>query len=211
MMLIGVGLVVAGIVVIAVPVVSTYLRGAADDQALKDWNSGGATALAGAPPGKDPDAVPGSSTAAKCVPNSAPAGDFALVNFVALPQYNYAGVAGNGDWNSLHVRSMVHYKTSPGPGQKGNVIIAFHREPHYEHIDQMKVGDEVTVQDRDCHTFTYRITGKWIHDPNKVTELVSTGGYNLTLITCTPWWRDYQRIVWRADLVSAPSPTPAGA
>jgi sortase (surface protein transpeptidase) len=57
------------------------------------------------------------------------------------------------------------------------------------------------VQDRACNTFTYKITGRWVQDPNKVTALNSTGGYDLTLITCTPWWRDYQRIVWRATLV----------
>jgi sortase A len=205
-MLLGVGLVVAGIVVIAVPVISTYVRGAADDQALKDWRNGGSSALAGAP--HDPDAVPGAATATTtCTPNSSPAGDYALVNFVALPQYGYVGVAGNGDWNSLHERSMVHYKTSAAPGQKGNVIIAFHREPHYEHIDQMKVGDQVTVQDRTCHTFTYRISGRWVRDPNQVTELNDTPGqYDLTLITCTPWWRDYQRIVWRATLVDPAPP-----
>jgi len=209
-MLIGAGLVVAGLVVIVVPIITTYMRGAEDDRALQDWRSGGSSALAGAP--NAPDAVPGSSTAGQgqaapaCQPNAAPANDYALVNFVALPQYGYTGVAGNGDWNSLHQRSMVHYKTSPAPGQKGNVIIAFHREPHYEHIDQMKVGDEVTVQDRACNTFTYKITGRWVHDPDKVTELTSTGGYNLTLITCTPWWRDYQRIVWRATLVDPAPP-----
>ena len=205
MMLVGAGLVIAGLVVIAIPVITTYIRGAADDRALQEWRSGGSSAIVGAP--SDPDAVPGSSTAvsAQCKPNAAPAADYALVTFTSLAQYGYAGVAGNGDWNSLHQISMVHYKTSPAPGQKGNVIIAFHREPHYEHIDQMKVGDQVTVQDRACNVYTYRITAKAIHDPNQVNELVSTGGYDLTLITCTPWWRDYQRIVWRATQV-APSP-----
>ena len=201
MMLVGGGLVVAGLVVIAIPIITTLVRGAADDQALKDWRSGGAAALAGAP--HDPDAVPGASTAASCKPDTAPADDYALVTFAgSVAQYGYAGVAGNGDWNSLHDRSMVHYKTSPAPGQKGNVIIAFHREPHYEHIDQMKVGDQVTVQDRSCTTVTYRITSRTTLDPNKVTQLVNTpDAYNLTLITCTPWWQDYNRIVWRAALV----------
>jgi LPXTG-site transpeptidase (sortase) family protein len=213
-MLAGAGLVIAGVVVIAIPVITTYIRGGADDQALQEWRSGGSSALAGVP--NAPDAVPGSSTAVQgqaapaCKPNSAPAQDYALLTFDSLSQYGYSGVAANGDWNTLHQRSMVHYKTSPDPGQQGNVIFAFHREPHYEHIDQMKVGDTVTVQDRACHDFTYRITGKWVHDPNQVNELVTTTGHDLTLITCTPWWRDYQRIVWRATLVQ-PAPTSPGA
>jgi sortase A len=208
-MLVGGLLVVAGIVVIAVPVITTWVRGNADDRALRDWNSGGAAALAGAAP-HDPDAIAGGSTAptpnaSSCKPDSAPANDYALVSFPSLPQYGYSGVAGNGDWNMLKERSMVHYKTSAAPGQTGNVIVAFHREPHYEHIDQLKVGDTVTVQDRACTTFTYKITDKWTLAPNKVTQLVSTGGHDLTLITCTPWWRDYDRIVWRATLVGPPT------
>lgn len=204
-MVTGILLVLAGIVVIAVPLVSTWIRGNADDQALRDWNSGGSSALAGAP--QDPDAIPGSSTAATptaapaCKPNSAPAADYALVSFPSLPQYGYTGVAGNGDWNMLHQRSMVHYTTSAAPGQQGNVIVAFHREPHYEHIDQLKVGDLVTVQDRSCAVFTYRITQRWTLSPTKVTQLVATSGHDITLITCTPWWRDYDRIVWRGTLV----------
>ena len=206
-MLVGALLVVAGIAVIAVPVVTTWVRGNADDQALRDWNSGGSAALTGAPP-HDPDAIAGSSTAAtpstnasSCKPDTAPPDDYALVSFPSLPQYGYSGVAGNGDWNMLKQRSMVHYRTSAAPGKQGNVIVAFHREPHYEHIDQLKVGDTVTVQDRSCTTYTYRITDRWTLAPSRVTQLVSTGGHDLTLITCTPWWRDYDRIVWRGTLV----------
>ncbi|HZS13471.1 MAG TPA: class E sortase [Candidatus Dormibacteraeota bacterium] len=204
-MVVGGLLIAGGIAVIAVPVISTWVRGNADDQALRDWNSGGAAALTGAAP-HDPDAIAGTSTAptaapSACKPNAAPAQDYALVGFPSLPQYGYTGVAGNGDWNMLHERSMVHYTTSAAPGQQGNVIIAFHREPHYEHIDQLKVGDLVTVQDRSCTTYTYRITQTWTLSPNHVTQLVSTTGHDITLITCTPWWRDYDRIVWRGTLV----------
>jgi sortase (surface protein transpeptidase) len=35
-----------------------------------------------------------------------------------------------------------------------------------------------------------------------VTQLASTSGHELTLVTCTPWWQDYDRLVWRADLTS---------
>jgi sortase A len=212
-MALGGALVVAGIAVIAVPLLSTWLRGHADDRALRDWNSGGASALAGAAPSSDPsgpqtgasalpDASPSAvATSAPCRPDAAPAEDYALVSFPSLAQYGYAGVAANGDWNMLRQRSMVHYNTSAAPGAPGNAIVAFHREPHYEHIDQLNVGDTVTVQDRSCTVFTYRVTERWTLPPDRVTQLTTTGGHDLTLITCTPWWRDNDRIVWRASLV----------
>ena len=134
--------------------------------------------------------------------SSAPT-DFALVTFTSLAQDHYVGVAGDGTWNLLAQRSMVHYTGTPNPGQPGNMIIAFHREPDYEHIDQMKVGDTITVQDPSCRVFVYRVTARWVLSPDRVTELSPTTGHDLTMITCDPWWQDYDRPVWRASLVAA--------
>ena len=103
---------------------------------------------------------------------------------------------------------MVHYHGTPDPGEQGNVVIAFHREPDYEHIDQMVTGATVTIQDRACHRFVYKVTGRWDIAPSKVTQLRPTTGYDLTLITCDPWWQDYNRLVWRATLVQ---PVPGAA
>ncbi|TMB90710.1 MAG: class E sortase [Chloroflexi bacterium] len=101
-------------------------------------------------------------------------------------------------------RSMVHYHGTPDPGQRGNVVIAFHREPDYQHIDQLRPGDTVTIQDRQCQSFAYKITGRWDLPPAQVTQLAPTTGYDLTLVTCDPWWQDYNRLVWRATLVNPP-------
>jgi len=57
------------------------------------------------------------------------------------------------------------------------------------------------VQDRGGHMFTYRIQSRADLPPDKVTELVPTAGHDLTLITCTPFYRDDRRLVWRAALV----------
>ena len=37
-----------------------------------------------------------------------------------------------------------------------------------------------------------------------MTQLNSTTGNDLTLITCTPFWVDSQRLVWRGTLVTGP-------
>ena len=112
------------------------------------------------------------------------------------------GVAVNGNWTQLDDRSMVHWYGSPDPGGDGNVIIAFHREPDYQNIDQLAVGSTVTIENRSCQTYVYTVTQRWDLAPSAVTQLVPTSGQVLTLITCTPWWQDYDRLVWRADLTS---------
>jgi sortase A len=195
LMSLGLVAILVGAGIIAVPLLGVWQRGNVDETALSTWQKGGSNALAGPP--TSPTAAARTVTCGSGSP-----ADYALVTFGAPASEHYGGVATDGTWDSLNNRSMVHYTGTPAPGQAGNSIIAFHREPDYEHIDQLNVGDTVSVQDRTCHTFTYKVTSKWTLDPSKVTQLVPTSGHDLTLITCTPFWVDSLRIVWRATLVS---------
>lgn len=192
--IIGLGLVIAGLVLVVPPLWAVWQRHQADQNALNQWNSGGAQKLAGGG---------GTSYSGDCGTGD-PSENYAKVTFPSLSQYGYAGVAANGTWNDLTSRSMVHYLGTAAPGQKGNDIIAFHREPEFQHIDQLRVGDIVDVQDRTCTTYAYRITQTWQEYPSQVKQLTSTDGYNITLITCTPFWVDTQRLVWRGELVTGP-------
>ena len=194
----GLAAIVAGVGLIAFPLLGVWQRGSADQSALSSWQNGGSSAITGAVPGPKTG-----STAPKTVScGSGSTADYALVTFSAPAADHYAGVATDGTWDSLHDRSMVHYTGTPNPGDQGNSIIAFHREPDYEHIDQLNVGDTVSIQDRSCKTYTYKITGKWTLDPNSVTQLGPTTGHDLTLVTCTPFWVDSLRIIWRGSLVT---------
>jgi LPXTG-site transpeptidase (sortase) family protein len=197
----GVASILAGGALIAGPIIGVFQRGAADSTALKQWKSGGAQ------PAVVP--APAASTSPACGVSSVT--DYALVNFGAPAAYHYAAVAGNGTWALLNSRSMVHYAGTPNPGQAGNVIIAFHREPDFQYINELNVGDTITIQDRACQSFVYKVTNRWDLSPNNVTQLVPTAGHELTMITCDPWWQDYNRLVWRAELISAPAPGTPGA
>jgi LPXTG-site transpeptidase (sortase) family protein len=171
-----------------------------DRSAVSAWDRGGSQALAGAPTGT---ATPAASAPPGWTGTCGGGGGaYALVEFTGLPQYGYADVSANGDWTQLDYHSMDHWAGSPPPGGQGNVIIAFHREPDFQHIDQLAPGDTVTIQDTQCNTYVYTVTQRWTLDPNAVTQLGSTSGHELTLVTCTPWWQDSQRIVWRAELTS---------
>jgi LPXTG-site transpeptidase (sortase) family protein len=130
---------------------------------------------------------------------------------LTVPKLSKDGVAVNGDWNSLKVSSMVHYKDSPAPGDKGNMLIAFHRETHWIDIDQVHAGDALQVETVDQKKYVYQVDFVRVVHPIDVALLQSTSGYDLTLITCTPPWQDYNRMLFRAHLVSTPgaSSTPS--
>ncbi|HEY2704847.1 MAG TPA: hypothetical protein VGL20_14270, partial [Candidatus Dormibacteraeota bacterium] len=96
----GGGLLLAGILVIAIPLVGVFGRGQADNSALALWNRGGSTALTGT--------APETGSAAGCGSSSGPTGAYAMLSFPSLARYGYAGVAGDGGWDMLLQRSMVH-------------------------------------------------------------------------------------------------------
>jgi LPXTG-site transpeptidase (sortase) family protein len=110
-------------------------------------------------------------------------------------------VAVNGDWSSLKVFNTVHYKTSPAPGQQGNMLIAFHREPKWLDIDHVKTGDVIKIDTVDHKSYRYQIDFIKIISADNVSYLKSTNGHDLTLVTCDPPYRDYNRMVFRAHLV----------
>lgn len=204
--LIGVVLITAGVGIIGNGLYQRWRSGqevsarTQNDRALNGVNDHGSNKLAGAPAGgATPAAVP-APTGCGGAPNP---DAYVRVEFTSLAQYGYSTVSVNGNWDNLHEHSMVHWKGSAEPGGAGNMIVAFHREPNYEHIDQLDKGGVITIQDVKCHLYEYRVTNRWELAPEAVTQLTETPGeHDLTLITCTPWWQDYNRYVWRASLVS---------
>jgi len=198
----GIASILAGAALIAGPVIGVFQRGATDSTALKHWKSTPTHPAVPAPvASKSPSPTCGTSSAT----------DYALVDFGAPVQYHYAAVAGDGTWALLNSRSMVHYSGTPNPGQQGNVIIAFHREPDFQYINELNVGDTISIQNRTCQTYFYKVTQRWDLTPSKVTQLGPTSGHDLTMITCDPWWQDYDRLVWRAELISTPAPSSPGS
>src|ERR1700676_3504989 len=149
---IGVASIIAGGALIAGPLISVFQRGAVDSTALNHWKGSTHSAAPVVP-------APVASKSPTCGTSSAT--DYALVSFGAPAQYHYAAVAGNGTWALLNARSMVHYTGTSSPGQQGNVIIAFHREPDFQYINQLAVGDTITIQSRTCQTFVYRVAQRW--------------------------------------------------
>lgn len=202
LLLAGAALVACAVAAVAAPLAGEWQRARQDQQARDEWRGDGSAAVVGAVPGDIGIGTPGAgppTASVGCRPGTR-SGE--LVTFTSLSRYGYAAVAADGTWDRLHNRSMVHYATSAAPGAVGNDVIAFHREPSFQHIDQLGLGDIVTIQDGNCRSWQYRVTDKVDVAPDAVTMLGPTTGHNLTLVTCTPWYRDTHRFVWRAALVS---------
>jgi LPXTG-site transpeptidase (sortase) family protein len=186
------------------PVAEAWWRNRDAEAAVQSWPAASASleqAVPADPGTAPPEAQPSMSPSQDPCTSRPPTGDYALVTFPSLENYGYRGVAADGTWDLLASRSWVHHRASPAPGERGNVLIAFHREPAYEHIDELQTGALIHIQDRSCRLFIYRITQRLQVTPDRAEQLNPTMGFDLTLVTCTPWYRDHLRLIWRASLV----------
>ncbi len=77
-------------------------------------------------------------------------------------------------------------------GAPGNCVIFGHRMKkygrHFNRLDELKEGDEITLSAGAENAYTYTVTGKEIIAPEELFNVLSAHneGYALTLVTCTP-------------------------
>ena len=114
-----------------------------------------------------------------------------------------------------------HYPQTPLPcSPQGNVGIAGHRTMNghpFQRLDQLAAGDKVILT-TPFQTCTYQILASvdghanpYVTDPNDWTVIAQTAKPMLTMSTCTPEGTARQRLVARAQLVSATNTVPGAS
>ncbi len=95
--------------------------------------------------------------------------------------------------------ALGHLPTSAGIGQVGNCAIAGHRSHSngvfFNRLDEVEVGDEVIIMSGG-ETYKYKIYEVLVVEPDD--KSVLRGSKNnkvLTLITCTPKYKDTHRLI----------------
>lgn len=103
-----------------------------------------------------------------------------------------------------------HYRSTPLPGQRGNVGIAGHRTTYgkpFADIDQLVPGDRVELE-TPIGSFVYELiepfdghANPWVVEPDDWSVVAPTDEHMLTLTTCHPKRSDRQRLIARLKLV----------
>ncbi len=112
---------------------------------------------------------------------------------------------------------VVHYPTTPSPGEKGNVAIVGHSSNNifnkgkykfaFVLLNRMEVGDTFSLT-KDSKQYVYKIYEKKIVKPNDVSVLGATDKIaTATLITCDPPGTSLNRLVVVGEQIS---PDPSG-
>jgi LPXTG-site transpeptidase (sortase) family protein len=111
---------------------------------------------------------------------------------------------------------VVHYPSSPVPGQNGNVVVVGHSSNNifnagkykfaFALLNYLETGDTIIMQ-YDKKRYIYKVYDTFIVKPTEVSVLGPTDKTaTLTLITCDPPGRNTNRLIIRAEQIS-PDPT----
>lgn len=109
----------------------------------------------------------------------------------------------NGVWDVADWK-VGHLSTTPNPGSRGNAAFSAHDDIKgeiFKRVDELKPGDAIIL--KSAHgSYLYIVTGQSVVDPSDTTPLNPTTSPTITLISCTPYWVDTQRLIIRAVLKS---------
>lgn len=109
----------------------------------------------------------------------------------------------SGVWNVVDW-AVGHLSTTPNPGGAGNGAYSAHDDIKgevFKRLGELRPGDSVLLYTRH-RVYTYVVTRQVAVDPSNVSVLAPTARPTITLISCTPYWVDTQRLVVQASLKS---------
>lgn len=80
-----------------------------------------------------------------------------------------------------------HLSASALPGEVGNMIVAGHRDTHFQFLQKVEVGELLGVESARGQRHLYKVVGVDIVDSRKGALVLDTDAAMLSLVTCYPF------------------------
>lgn len=80
-----------------------------------------------------------------------------------------------------------HLSASSLPGQKGNSVIAGHRDTHFRFLKDLALGEMLWIETPDGFAHTYEVIDLDVVDSRRSSLLLDSDDQMLSLITCFPF------------------------
>jgi sortase A len=80
-----------------------------------------------------------------------------------------------------------HLSASVMPGQRGNSVIAGHRDTHFNFLKDLAIGEKLQVETADGRSHTYLVVDLDVLDSRRGSLLLDTDDSVLSLVTCYPF------------------------
>jgi sortase A len=105
---------------------------------------------------------------------------------IDIPSVGIAVMVVQGDSAAILQRAVGHLADTALPGERGNVVLAGHRDTFFRPLKRVRVGDAITLKTR-RGDFDYVVESTIVVAPTDLEVLEPRGGRTLTLITCFPF------------------------
>ena len=109
-----------------------------------------------------------------------------LVGRIDIPRLDLSAVVFEGTTDDTLARGVGHLRGSAGPGERGNLVLAGHRDTFFRELRNIREGDEVNIKGPQGE-FEYKVESTTIVNPDQTEVLEPGNGDTLTLITCYPF------------------------
>lgn len=80
-----------------------------------------------------------------------------------------------------------HLSASPLPGERGNSVIAGHRDTHFRFLKDLAVGETLWLETTDGGSHSYEIIDLDVVDARRSSVLLDSDQAMLSLVTCYPF------------------------
>lgn len=127
-----------------------------------------------------------------------------VVGRLEIPRLSLSTVVFEGADEDVLERGAGHLPGSAQPGDRGNAVLAAHRDTFFRPLRDIRVGDVVKIHTQPKDS-VYIVESARVVQPDEVDVLRPTSKPALTLITCYPFryiGSAPERFVVRAALVS---------
>ena len=105
---------------------------------------------------------------------------------IEIPRLDLSAVVFEGTSDDTLARGVGHLQGSAAPGERGNLVLAGHRDTFFRELRGIRQGDQVTIKAPEGES-KYRVDSTAIVQPNQIEVLRPSDDATLTLITCYPF------------------------
>jgi len=130
-------------------------------------------------------AAPASLASASQASKSKAAGNV-LLGLIEIPRLDTASIVEEGVETSTLWKAVGHIPGTALPGERGNAVLAAHRDTYFSGLGDLKVGDLVSFKSPTA-TYSYRVESTRIAEPDDTQVLAASNEPVLTLVTCYPF------------------------
>ncbi len=109
-----------------------------------------------------------------------------LVGRITIPRLKLSSVIVEGTTDARLRAGVGHVTESPFPGERGNVVLAAHRDTYFRALRNIARGDRVILTTPDG-VFRYRVDSALVVKPDRTDLFANTPTSALTLVTCYPF------------------------